>query len=411
MKVLIADDSRLSRRLLAASLAKWQFEVVEAENGAQAWQLFQQEHYPLVLTDWMMPEMDGLELVRRIRSADLPSYVYIILLTARTEKQDLVQAMEAGADDFLAKPIDQDELRVRVREGERIVRLEQALAAQNRQLREAQVALVQSAKLASIGQLAAGVAHEINNPVAFVANNLAVLKRDLTALMELLAMYRAGSEALARLSPELASQIKQHEADCDLDWLQENLPQLFATSLDGLARVRKIVSRLKDFAHLDEAEIDRLDLKNAIHATMSVLRREIEDKQLSIVTELTPLPLLWCHPGKINQVLHGLLQNAIQASSQGGSIYIRLREEDRGVLIEIEDQGTGIEAKNLPHLFEPFYTTKPIGQGAGLGLAMSYGIVRDHGGSINVTSEVGRGSTFRVWLPWQPRTNSTAARS
>lgn len=126
MKVLIADDSRLSRRLLAASLAKWQFEVVEAENGAQAWQLFQQEHYPLVLTDWMMPEMDGLELVRRIRSADLPSYVYIILLTARTEKQDLVQAMEAGADDFLAKPIDQDELRVRVREGERIVRLEQA---------------------------------------------------------------------------------------------------------------------------------------------------------------------------------------------------------------------------------------------------------------------------------------------
>jgi DNA-binding response OmpR family regulator len=151
MKVLIADDSRLSRRLLAASLTKWQFEVVEAANGAEAWQLFEREPFPLVLTDWMMPEVDGLELVRRIRAAELPGYVYIILLTARTEKQDLVQAMEAGADDFLAKPIDQDELRVRVREGERIVRLERKLADQNRQLREAQAALVQTAKLASVG--------------------------------------------------------------------------------------------------------------------------------------------------------------------------------------------------------------------------------------------------------------------
>jgi signal transduction histidine kinase len=409
MKVLIADDSRLSRRLLAASLAKWQFEVVEADNGAQAWELFQKENYPLVLTDWMMPEMDGLELVSRIRAAELPTYVYIILLTARTEKQDLVKAMEAGADDFLAKPIDQDELRVRVREGERIVRLERALADQNRQLREAQAALVQSAKLASVGQLAAGVAHEINNPVAFVANNLAVLKRDVTALVELLRLYRAEQDGAPDASTTLRKQIEQLEMACDIPWLEENLPQLFATSQAGLARVRQIVSRLKDFAHLDEAEIDRLEIEDAIHATTGLLRREIEQKQLTIVTDLAPLPLLWCHPGKINQVLHSLLLNAIQASSPGKSIYIRTKSEQGGALIEVEDHGTGIDAANLPHLFEPFYTTKPIGQGAGLGLAMSYGVVRDHGGTIHVTSEVGRGSTFRVWLPWQPPTGSAAA--
>jgi signal transduction histidine kinase len=227
--------------------------------------------------------------------------------------------------------------------------------------------------------------------------------------MELLGLYRAEQAGAPEASVKLRRQIEQLEMDCDFPWLEENLPQLFATSQAGLARVRQIVNRLKDFAHLDEAEIDRLEIEDAIHATTGLLRREIEQKQLTIVTDLAPLPLLWCHPGKINQVLHSLLLNAIQASSPGKAIHIRTKSEQGGAFIEVEDQGTGIEAANLPHLFEPFYTTKPIGQGAGLGLAMSYGIVRDHGGTIHVTSEVGRGSTFRVWLPWQPPTRSASA--
>ena len=205
MKILVVDDSDVMRKLLEGLLKTWDYEVVPATNGAEAWQLFQQDPVPLVLADWMMPEMSGLELVRRIRKLNLPGYVYIVILTGRNEKEDLVEAMDAGADDFVAKPIHPGELRVRVRHGERIIRLERQLAEQNRQLRDTQAALVQSEKLASLGQLAAGMAHEINNPIAFVANNLAVLKRDVTAAMGVLDTYRGARDELGRADPQCAA--------------------------------------------------------------------------------------------------------------------------------------------------------------------------------------------------------------
>jgi DNA-binding response OmpR family regulator len=142
MKVLLADDDAVSRKLLQSYLQKWGHEVVTAENGAQAWQMFAEQEFPLVITDWMMPEMDGPELVRRIRGSGRPGYVYVILLTARSQKEDVVEGMEAGADDFVVKPFDRDELHVRLRAGERIVNLERTLEEQNRALREAQAALL-----------------------------------------------------------------------------------------------------------------------------------------------------------------------------------------------------------------------------------------------------------------------------
>lgn len=143
MKVLIADDDLVSRRLLQSYLQKWGYEVTIAMNGAEAWQLFEQNEFQIVISDWMMPELDGTELIRRIRASTKPGYVYTILLTARSQKNDLVEGMEAGADDFVSKPFDGDELHVRVRAGERIVKLEQALAAQNQTLRDAQASLKQ----------------------------------------------------------------------------------------------------------------------------------------------------------------------------------------------------------------------------------------------------------------------------
>lgn len=144
MKVLIADDDLVSRRLLQGYLQKWGYEVTVAMNGAEAWRLFEQNEFQIVISDWMMPELDGTELIRRIRASARPGYVYTILLTARSQKNDLVEGMEAGADDFVSKPFDGDELHVRVRAGERIVKLEQALADQNRALREAQAAMKQA---------------------------------------------------------------------------------------------------------------------------------------------------------------------------------------------------------------------------------------------------------------------------
>jgi signal transduction histidine kinase len=401
MRILVAEDSATMRCVLVESLRAWNYEFVETENGSQAWERFQQQRFSLVLSDWMMPEMDGLELVQRIRASKSAGYTYIILLTAKSENEALVKAMEAGADDFLIKPCHPEELRVRIREGERIVRLEKTLADQNRQLRETQAALVQSEKLASLGQLAAGMAHEINNPISFVSNNLAVLRRDVASLTDLLAKHRSYREEFAKVRPDLVDELDQLEVECDWAWIQENLPRVFESSLQGLSRVRDIVKNLRDFARLDEAELDESDLNAALKSTLEVLGGEMEAGQVAAELCLDEdLPRVICRPAEINQVLYNLLLNALQASESGERVLVRTSvNHNQIVTVEVEDHGCGIDTNHLPRIFEPFFTTKPVGCGTGLGLAISYRIVRDHGGTIEVESEINQGSTFRVRLP------------
>jgi signal transduction histidine kinase len=398
MKILIADDDAVSRRLLQSYLQKWGYEVVPAKDGAEAWGLFDGGIYPIVITDWMMPELDGPGLIRRMRSSQRPGYIYAILLTAKSQKEDLVEGMEAGADDFLTKPFDRDELRVRLRAGERIIRLEQ-------DLREAKVALIQSEKLASLGRLAAGVAHEINNPLAFVVNNLAVLRRNVLGTLRVVDKYREGGQILAREAPGLAAEATLLEEEVDLPYFRESLPRLFESSDDGLRRVRAIVQNLRDFARLDEAEFQDVDLNDALQSTLEVLRYELDKKAIRVATDFQHLPAVACFAGKVDQALLNILLNAIQASEREGVIEIRTRSEgEADVVVEVEDHGSGIRPEHLPHIFEPFFTTKPVGAGAGLGLSVSYGVVRDQGGTIGVESVVGRGSLFRIRLPVRPRT-------
>jgi signal transduction histidine kinase len=396
MKTLIADDDSVSRRLLQNYLQKWGYEVTTAQDGAEAWRLFEGSLFPMVITDWMMPELDGPGLLRRIRASRRPGYVYAILLTAKSQKEDLVEGMEAGADDFLTKPFDRDELRVRLRAGERIIRLEH-------HLREAQAALVQTEQLASLGRLAAGVAHEVNNPIAYVINNLAVLRRDVQNALGVLDKYGEARAALARVEPELVTEVARLEEEMDLPYFRENLGRIFDSSADGLRRIRTIVQNLRDFARLDEAESKEVDLNAAVQSTLEALRHELDEKALRVQTDFQDIPAVDCHPAKINQVFLNILLNAIQASPREGLIEVRTQAQGGGaVLVEIEDHGEGIRPEHLPHIFEPFFTTKPVGSGTGLGLSVSYGIVRDHGGSLEAESSVGRGSTFRIRLPRRP---------
>jgi signal transduction histidine kinase len=303
--------------------------------------------------------------------------------------------MEAGADDFLTKPFDRDELRVRLRAGERIIRLEH-------HLRETQAALIQTEQLASLGRLAAGVAHEINNPIAYVINNLAVLRRDVQTALGLLDKYGEGRAALSQAEPQLAAEVARLEEEMDLPYVRANLGRLFESSAEGLRRIGTIVRNLRDFARLDEADSKEVDLNAALQSTLLALRHELDQKAIRVATGLQELPPVACHPAKINQVFLNILLNAIQASGPEGLIEVRTRPdstETGAVVVEIEDHGEGIRPEHLPHIFEPFFTTKPVGSGAGLGLSVGYGIVRDHGGSLDVESAVGRGSLFRIRLP------------
>jgi PAS domain S-box-containing protein len=256
-------------------------------------------------------------------------------------------------------------------------------------IEEAQQQLLQSEKMAAIGQLAAGVAHEINNPVGFVNSNLGSLKIYVETLLTVISAYESGDAArIARVCDK-----------ADLDFLREDLPSLLAESQDGLNRVTKIVQDLKDFSRVDQAERQLADLNAALESTLNVVANEIKYKA-EVVRELGDIPQVDCVPAQINQVFMNLLVNAAQAIPERGKIFVRSGSENGHVWFEIEDTGKGMSPEIQQRIFEPFYTTKPVGQGTGLGLSISYDIiVKKHGGRMDVKSEPGKGACFRLWLP------------
>ena len=267
-------------------------------------------------------------------------------------------------------------------------------------LKQTQSALVQTEKLAGLGQMVAGVAHEINNPLAFVSNNVAVLQRDLKAIADLLNMYDRLESATPEQSAALKQQIRDLAERIDLAYTLSNLEEMLVRSRDGLKRIQQIVKDLRDFARLDAGDLHETDLNAGIESTVNIVRGLAKKKQVTLDLELGAIPPVACYPAKINQVVMNLVTNAIDACETGGRVTVRSGPGANGdIVIEVADTGRGIPPEIRAKIFDPFFTTKPIGQGTGLGLSISYGIVRDHGGSIAVDSEVGRGTKFVVTLP------------
>lgn len=266
-------------------------------------------------------------------------------------------------------------------------------------LQQAQSRMLQQAMMACLGQTAAGVAHEINNPLAFVTNNLAVLKREVTGLHDILKLYKQAELTLAQYQGELHAKIRDLSEEVDLPYVLENLDGLLDRSRGGLKRIQKIVEDLRDFAHLEEAEFKEADLNSGVTATTNVMSNLAEKRQVSLEMDLSPVPRVYCFPAKLNMVIQSLISNAIDACGPGGKVVVHTRPAGDGVMIEVSDNGGGIDPAVRGRVFEPFFTTKPIGQGTGLGLSMSYGIVQDHGGMIDFESAPGHGTRFRVRIP------------
>jgi len=414
--------------LKAASAAA--FELDSAYQGQEALAKVQSSliadlPYAMAFIDMRMPPgWDGMVTIERLWQADARLQIVICTAFSDTPWDEVLGRLDVRDRLLiLKKPFDaievcqlantltakwemtqqaaaqltrlEEAVRERTRE---ITRTNEALQAEIKERKQLQVQLVQSEKLASIGQLAAGVAHEINNPIGYIFSNFSTLQGYLDQLFEMLAAYEHAEHSLDE--PEVATTLRDLRVQIELDFLKQDIPVLMRESLQGIVRVRQIVQDLKDFSRVDSSlEWQWANLQQGIESTLNVVAREIKYKA-DVVREYGSIPEIECLPSQINQVVMNLVVNAAHAmGEERGRITIRTGAEGEQVWLEVADTGAGIPPDTLKRIFDPFFTTKPVGQGTGLGLSLSYGIVKKHHGRIDVESVVGHGTTFRITLP------------
>lgn len=377
-------------------------------NGKAALEIVQRDHpeVPVIMVTGALKDVEAVELIHagakdyvlKDRLARLGPAVQRVLFVAQEERARKL------AEQALRKSHDELEGRVQERTAE-LTAVNAALQAEKatqemliRKLAEAQNQLLQSEKMASLGQLAAGVAHEINNPIGFVYSNLGVLHR---YVENLLAVLSAFENCEGELTAESRSALDGLKRQIDINYLRNDVDKLMSESIEGLQRVKLIVQDLKEFSHVDESELQWANLEQGLNSTLNIMRNELGSRA-DIVKEYAGIPEIKCMPAQLNQVFMNLLLNAMQAIEGHGCITIRTgQDRNSEVWVEVEDTGKGIKPEHLKRVFDPFFTTRPTGAGIGLGLSLSYSIVQKHGGRIEVKSTLGKGSVFRVVLPQQ----------
>lgn len=401
--LLVIDDSASARFVVQSTLESKHYQVFAAENGESGLELVAEAAPELILLDINMPGIDGFEVCKRLKSNPFTRDIPVIFLSANNDADSKVCGFACGGVDFVTKPFQADELLARVAAHlalrdyqRRIQEKNQELEASLASVQQLQLQLIQSEKMASLGTLAAGVAHEINNPIGYVNSNFSTLKTYANGLFELLDLYASGESALH--APELLQQIRVKKQAIDFDYLLTDLPNLINESHQGLERVRTTVQNLKNFSHAGTGEKVWCDLCAEIDNTLNVVWNEIKYKA-EVVKTYAEVPPVYAVPSHIGQVIINLLVNAAHAIEEKGVIRVATGSDAQWVWVEIADDGVGMSAETRSRIFDPFYTTKPLGKGTGLGLSLSLSIIEKHQGTILVSSEPGKGSTFRVMLP------------
>jgi two-component system, NtrC family, sensor kinase len=403
-RILIVADEEPLRRLFAQYLGE-KFFCVTAASADEALTHLAACTYGLVITDVMMPGLNGVELLREIK-ARYPDTA-VIMISGVDRSQRVRDALRVGAYDYLIKPCDLDVLQMSVeralahRDLVRTARQYQAdienqnreLALRTAELQRLQAQIIHSEKMASLGQLAAGVAHELNNPAGFIYGNMDILKDQIAGVQDLLAAYDR-----VDLPGNLAPLINAIKIRINYDELDQDLGSIIADCREGAERIRDVVKNLRLFSRLDEAELKQVDLHDGIDSTIRLLSQYYSSGRLELHCDFGELPPITCYAAQLNQVWMNLLANAAQSVPDKGTISITTRQDDGWAVIAISDTGGGIPADVLPRIFDPFFTTKAVGEGTGLGLSISYGIIERHGGTIVVDS-TSRGTKFTIRIP------------
>ncbi|MBE9128261.1 MULTISPECIES: sensor histidine kinase [unclassified Coleofasciculus] len=402
-KILVIDDDLTVQLVLKNLLQSQGHEVTIAQNGEEGLYKAKVLHPELIICDWVMPRLNGVEVCRRIKADPQLATTFLILLTMRDQVTDRVEGLDAGADEFISKPIKTEELLARVRAGLRSCQLTQQLNQALLTLQANQVQLVQSEKMVSLWQLVAGMAHELNNPVTFIYSNLSYVEHYTQDLLELLHLYQT-------LTPNPSPEVTEKLEETDLNFLVDDLPKILLSMRRGAERIQKIVLSLQDFSRQNRSGLQLVNLHRELENTLLILEHRLQscngELGIKVLTDYGDLPLVECYPSQLNQVFINIFNNAIEAIEADpntifGQISIRTQalDSDR-VVIRIANNGPEIPPKVKARIFDPFFTTKPVGTGTGLGLAISYQIVvEQHKGSLKCLSEAEWGTEFWIELP------------
>jgi signal transduction histidine kinase len=443
-RILLIDDdeeSLLITRAMLSGAGHTGFDLEWVSTYDAGLEVLGEGRHDACLLDYRLGARTGLELLREALAGGCRTP--IIMLTGQGDHEIDLQAMKAGAADYLVKDaLDPQRLERAIRyaverrqllddlgrrteelaqSNEQLQRLtgelRETAAAERRthlelhqaheDLKRTQAQLIQTEKLSALGLLVAGVAHELNNPLAFVSNNITILQRDSDAIRGVLELYRHGDAVLAERRPDLHKRIEAAAEEIDLAYTLADQGDLLNRSREGLRRIQRIVRDLCNFARLNESDVQEdCDLNGNIASILQLVRGTAEKHHVELEADFAPLPRVRGSPAKLNQMVLNLLVNAVQACDNGGRVTVRTRAGAEGVEVHVLDTGCGIAPAIRDKIFDPFFTTKCLGEGTGLGLSVSLGIVQEHGGRIEVESAPGRGAHFTVSLPLVPPTRT-----
>lgn len=424
MHILLVDDNPNNLKVLKEAIQGYGWKALMATDGESAIEQTEYAQPDLILLDVMMPGIDGFETCRRLKANAITQNIPVIFMTALSDTTDKVKGLEIGAVDYITKPFQQEEVIARLklhlklsyltrtleeRVQERTAELTQSLE----KLQQTQLQLIQSEKMSTLGQLVAGIGHEINNPIGFISGNCSYIEEYIQDILRLVALQQ---RKLPHPDPEIQALV----TEIDFEYMIEDLPKLILSMQQGIGRLKDISLSLRTFARADISYQVEFQIHEGINSTLMLLKHRLKDQgdrpKIEVITQYGELPLISCYPGQLNQVFMNIIANAIDAfdelhqKSLHGEIATvsphtiiistSVDYQQKTVTLCIEDNALGMPGEVQARIFEPSFTTKPVGKGTGLGLAISYQIIVDkHNGKINCLSTYGQGTKFIITLP------------